>query len=89
MPILLSRRARPAGTLLVVMASLTLVTDATLARDPWEPRGRDAPDRERYGEELGQDERGVARGEYGPPIAWFKDPAGNILAVIEVGPDAS
>jgi predicted enzyme related to lactoylglutathione lyase len=30
----------------------------------------------------GQDERGIMR-EYGPPIAWFKDPAGNILSVIE------
>ena len=30
----------------------------------------------------GQDERGVARA-YPPPIAWFKDPAGNILSVIE------
>jgi catechol 2,3-dioxygenase-like lactoylglutathione lyase family enzyme len=29
-----------------------------------------------------QDERGVYR-EYGPPIAWFKDPAGNILSVIQ------
>ncbi len=29
-----------------------------------------------------QDERGIARGD-GPPIAWFRDPAGNILAVIE------
>jgi catechol 2,3-dioxygenase-like lactoylglutathione lyase family enzyme len=36
---------------------------------------------ERY-EGLGQDERGIAR-EYPPPIAWFKDPAGNILSVIE------
>jgi predicted enzyme related to lactoylglutathione lyase len=31
-----------------------------------------------------QDERGVMR-EYGPPIAWFADPAGNILAVIQSG----
>jgi predicted enzyme related to lactoylglutathione lyase len=31
-----------------------------------------------------QDERGVMR-EYGPPIAWFADPAGNILAVIQTG----
>jgi catechol 2,3-dioxygenase-like lactoylglutathione lyase family enzyme len=30
-----------------------------------------------------QDERGISRDEYGPPIAWFKDPAGNILAVLE------
>jgi catechol 2,3-dioxygenase-like lactoylglutathione lyase family enzyme len=31
---------------------------------------------------LKTDERGVFRGG-GPVIAWFKDPAGNILAVIE------
>jgi catechol 2,3-dioxygenase-like lactoylglutathione lyase family enzyme len=29
-----------------------------------------------------QDERGVVR-EWGPPIAWFTDPAGNILSVIQ------
>ncbi len=30
-----------------------------------------------------QDEKGIARGDgYGPDIAWFKDPAGNILAVL-------
>ena len=29
-----------------------------------------------------QDEKGVMRGE-GPPIAWFRDPAGNVLAVLE------
>ncbi len=28
------------------------------------------------------DEKGVARGD-GPPIAWFKDPAGNILSVLQ------
>ncbi len=32
---------------------------------------------------LKTDERGVFRGE-GPNIAWFKDPAGNILSVIEL-----
>ena len=37
---------------------------------------------EHYGPDAGQDERGIAR-EYGPPIAWFKDPAGNILSVIQ------
>jgi catechol 2,3-dioxygenase-like lactoylglutathione lyase family enzyme len=36
---------------------------------------------ERY-DGAGQDERGVARA-YPPPIAWFKDPAGNILTVLE------
>ena len=39
---------------------------------------------ERY-EGTPQDERGIVRGpaEYGPPIAWFKDPAGNVLSVLE------
>ena len=31
---------------------------------------------------FGQDERGISRGG-GPPIAWFTDPAGNILSVLE------
>jgi len=35
---------------------------------------------ERY-EGFEQDERGIARGE--PRIAWFKDPAGNVLAVLQ------
>ena len=39
---------------------------------------------EHYGEGAGQDAKGVAR-EYGPPIAWFKDPAGNIISVIQTG----
>jgi predicted enzyme related to lactoylglutathione lyase len=29
------------------------------------------------------DDKGIARGE-GPTIAWFKDPAGNFLSVLEV-----
>ena len=37
---------------------------------------------ERY-EGAGQDDRGIHRQE-GPPIAWFKDPAGNILSVLQV-----
>jgi catechol 2,3-dioxygenase-like lactoylglutathione lyase family enzyme len=37
---------------------------------------------ERY-EGFDQDERGISRGG-GPPIAWFKDPAGNVLSVIKV-----
>ena len=40
---------------------------------------------ERY-EGANQDERGIARPpkpEYGPPIAWFKDPAGNVLSVLQ------
>ncbi len=34
------------------------------------------------------DERGILRGiskNLGPDIAWFKDPAGNILSVLKVG----
>jgi predicted enzyme related to lactoylglutathione lyase len=36
---------------------------------------------ERY-DDSGQDEKGIARGG-GPYIAWFKDPAGNILSVLQ------
>ncbi|WP_327036874.1 VOC family protein [Microbacterium sp. CH12i] len=39
---------------------------------------------ERY-DGAGQDEKGIARGKSvgrGPDIAWFKDPAGNILSVL-------
>lgn len=39
---------------------------------------------ERYeGTDLETDESGVFRGG-GPPIAWFKDPAGNVLSVIQL-----
>jgi catechol 2,3-dioxygenase-like lactoylglutathione lyase family enzyme len=37
---------------------------------------------ERYPDFPGQDERGIMR-DQGPPIAWFKDPAGNILSLIK------
>jgi len=37
---------------------------------------------ERY-DSFEQDEKGVARGQ-GPDIAWFKDPAGNILSVLQL-----
>jgi catechol 2,3-dioxygenase-like lactoylglutathione lyase family enzyme len=40
---------------------------------------------ERYEGELATDERGIFRGG-GPLIAWFRDPAGNILSVIEEEP---
>lgn len=40
-------------------------------------------------EGMEQDERGVMRG-WGPPIAWFTDPAGNVISVLEEsGPEAS
>jgi predicted enzyme related to lactoylglutathione lyase len=41
---------------------------------------------EEYGGEIQTDEKGIFRGaekSNGPNIAWFKDPAGNILSVIE------
>ena len=33
--------------------------------------------------DLKTDEKGIASGGEGPKIAWFKDPAGNILSVLE------
>jgi catechol 2,3-dioxygenase-like lactoylglutathione lyase family enzyme len=38
---------------------------------------------EQYTGELATDERGIWRGA-GPPIAWFRDPAGNILSVLQL-----
>ncbi|HMJ09133.1 MAG TPA: VOC family protein [Pyrinomonadaceae bacterium] len=41
---------------------------------------------ESYTGEMATDEKGIFRGKdsgHGPNIAWFKDPAGNILSVIE------
>ncbi len=38
---------------------------------------------EHYDEPIKTDEKGIHRGEEGPTIAWFKDPAGNILSVLE------
>jgi predicted enzyme related to lactoylglutathione lyase len=37
---------------------------------------------EHYEGDVKTDEKGIHRGE-GPKIAWFKDPAGNILSVLE------
>jgi catechol 2,3-dioxygenase-like lactoylglutathione lyase family enzyme len=37
---------------------------------------------ERY-DGFGQDGKGIARGDKGPAIAWFTDPAGNILSVLQ------
>jgi catechol 2,3-dioxygenase-like lactoylglutathione lyase family enzyme len=37
---------------------------------------------ERY-EGFDQDEKGISRAPDGPAIAWFTDPAGNILSVLE------
>ena len=56
------------------------VTDIEAAVDALAERGVSF---ERYeGTELETDEKGIFRGG-GPLIAWFKDPAGNVLSVIE------
>lgn len=39
---------------------------------------------ERY-EGMKADEKGIVRGSAGPQIAWFKDPAGNVLSVLQGG----
>ena len=41
---------------------------------------------EQYGGDFGQDDKGIARDPNGPAIAWFKDPSGNILAVLDDRP---
>jgi predicted enzyme related to lactoylglutathione lyase len=56
------------------------VDDVDAAVDELSSRGVEF---ERY-EGFDQDERGIARSE-GPDIAWFKDPAGNVLAVLKQG----
>ena len=38
---------------------------------------------EQYEEPIKTDKKGIHRGEEDPTIAWFKDPAGNILSVLE------
>jgi predicted enzyme related to lactoylglutathione lyase len=38
---------------------------------------------EQYGGQIQTDEKGISRGNGGPTIAWFKDPAGNIFSLIE------
>jgi catechol 2,3-dioxygenase-like lactoylglutathione lyase family enzyme len=50
-----------------------------------EELGKRGIDFERY-DDMNQDENGIARGRaqnMGPDIAWFKDPAGNTLAVLQ------
>jgi len=54
------------------------VDDVEAAVDELSSRGVEF---ERY-EGFEQDDKGIARAE-GPDIAWFKDPAGNILAVLK------
>lgn len=37
-----------------------------------------------YGKDIPADDRGVMKGN-GPDIAWFRDPAGNVLSVLAAG----
>jgi catechol 2,3-dioxygenase-like lactoylglutathione lyase family enzyme len=55
------------------------VEDVDAAVDELTSRGVEF---EKY-EGFDQDEKGIARSG-GPPIAWFKDPAGNILSVLQM-----
>ena len=56
------------------------VKDVDLAADELKKRGVRF---EQYdGPNLKTDEKGIMRGN-GPTIAWFKDPAGNILSIID------
>ncbi len=54
------------------------VDDVDAAVDGLRERGVEIEDYEGFD----QDEKGIARGQ-GPSIAWFKDPAGNILSVLQ------
>ena len=55
------------------------VDDVEAAVDELSARGVEF---ERY-EGMDQDAKGISRGGGGPTIAWFKDPAGNILSVLD------
>ena len=55
------------------------VDDIDVAVDALTERGVEF---ERY-DGFEQDEKGIARAEGGPLIAWFTDPAGNVLSVLQ------
>ena len=38
---------------------------------------------EQYTGDIKTDEKGIARDPRGPQIAWFKDPGGNVLSVLQ------
>ncbi len=60
-----------------------MVNDIEQAVDELRSRGIDL---ESYGGGINTDENGIFRGKdrgHGPNIAWFKDPAGNIISVTE------
>ena len=55
------------------------VEDVDAAVDELTARGVEF---ERY-DGMDQDDKGISRGGGGPTIAWFKDPSGNILSVLD------
>lgn len=40
---------------------------------------------EQYDAPIKTDEKGICRSDQGPAIAWFKDPSGNIISILEEG----
>lgn len=63
-----------------------VVTDIDKAVDELKEAGVEMEIYEDLGFDAKQDEKGVLRGlaaNMGPDIAWFKDPAGNILSVLQ------
>jgi hypothetical protein len=54
----------------------SLLPSGSTAMTSWEPQS------ENHEGGLVTDDKGIFRGA-GPKIAWFKDPAGNILSVLE------
>jgi len=57
------------------------VDDVNAAVDDLNARGVDT---NIYGSDIPADSRGVMKGN-GPDIAWFRDPAGNVLSVLAAG----
>ena len=57
------------------VASVDKTVDALIERGARFEVYRDGP--------VKTDAKGIARGNGGPTIAWFRDPSGNILSVLE------
>ncbi|MCU1437716.1 MAG: glyoxalase [Naasia sp.] len=62
------------------------VPDIDAAVDPL--RGQGVETKMYPDDEFPTDEEGIARGgpEWGPDIAWFRDPAGNVISVLAADP---
>ena len=62
------------------------VTDVEAAVDELVAAGVEM---ERYGADFNQDAKGITTDDRGPRMAWFKDPAGNIISVLDTGSPGS